>query len=272
LRAVAYACLWLFRRSTAGLLALLVGLALFEVIQPVAVASFGDLDRLQGILDLVPTPFLALLNVTPEFLEAAGLAGYLSLGFSHPVYHLLAGATVIWFAARSLAGEMERGSIQISLSRPMSRLQVYAARVIGILGVSLAVAIAGPIGMVVGIQIGSPSGQFDYAHLLSQAGASFLLAFAIGGATLLISATASRMGQAVGWSIALLVISYVVDYFAELWDALRPIEPFSVFDYYDPARALTRGSIPLENIAVLGIVGLVGTMAGAIVFARRDLP
>jgi ABC-2 type transport system permease protein len=260
------------RRSASGLAALLIGVALFELIQPVAIASLGDLERLTGLLEIVPPAFLSLFNVTPEFLGGSGLKGYLSLGFSHPVYHLLSGATVIWFACRGLAGEMERGSIQIGLSRPMSRLQVYLARVLGVITVTVLVAIAGPAGMIAGIFIGSPAGDVDYLNFIVQGVACALLVACIGGATLLISASASRMGQAVGWAIALLVISYVIDYFADLWSALEPIEPFSVFDYYSPPDAMVSGEVPVMNVAVLLSIAVIGTVLGCLVFARRDLP
>lgn len=260
------------RRSASGLAALLIGVAAFELIQPVAIASLGDLDRLTGLLDIVPPAFLALFNVTPEFLGGSGLRGYLSLGFSHPVYHLLSGATVIWFACRVLAGEMERGSIQMSLSRPMSRLQVYLARVMGVATVTLLVSIAGPVGMIAGIAISSPAGDVNYFNFVVQGIACALLVACIGGATLLISASASRMGQAVGWAIALLVISYVIDYFADLWDTLKPVEPFSIFDYYDPPSALVSGEVPVMNMLVLLSIFVIGTVMGYVVFARRDLP
>ncbi len=272
MQVVAVLLIWQFRRSLTGLVALLLGIFLFELIQPVAIASVGDLDRLQGILDLVPPSFLALLNVTPEFLGGAGLAGYLSLGFSHPVYHLLAGATVIWFACRGLAGEVERGSIQIALSRAVSRRSVYFSRLIGVVIVGAVVAVIGPLGMIVGIAIGEPAGSIRMEYLFIQGIASALLLWAIGGAGLLISASASRMGQAIGWSIGLLVVSYVIDYFADLWGALEPIKPFSLFDYYDPPAAMTRGEITGESVLVMGTVALVGALSGLVVFSRRDLP
>jgi ABC-2 type transport system permease protein len=270
--AVLTSCWWLLRRGQTGLLALLVGVALFELIQPVAIASFGDLSRMERLLKFVPPSFFALLNVTPDFLKGAGLAGYLSLGFSHPVYLILASATVIWFACRGLAGEMERGTIQLALSRPVSRPRLYLARVLAILVVTLAVAVVGPLGMSVGIALAHPDGSLDYAHFVASGLASVLLLWGIGGAALLGSAAADRMGQAVGWAIGGLVISYVVDYFATLWSTLKPIEPFSIFDYYDPATALSTGKLPVTNVVVLAVVGLVGTLGGLVVFARRDLP
>ena len=272
MKQVFVALVWLIRRSKTGLFALLLGVFAFETLQPIAIASFGDLSRLQSILELVPAPFLSLLNVTPEFLGFAGLSGYLSIGFTHPVYHLLTGATVIWFAGRSLAGEMERGSIQISLARPMSRGQTYAARALGVVVVTVVAAAIGPIGTVAGVAIGNPDGSVIYRHLLVQGVASALLIGAIGGATLLISASANTMGQAMGWAIGLLVISYVIDYFAELWSTIKPLEPVSIFNYYDPPVALTAGEISVENAAVLLAVALIGAGAGLLVFARRDLP
>jgi ABC-2 type transport system permease protein len=265
--AVLFSTGWLLRRSATGLAALLAGVTLFEFIQPIAIASFGDLERLDAVLEFVPPAFMTLFNMTPEFLDAVGLAGFLALGFTHPVYHLLSGATVIWFSARSLAGEMERGSIQIALSRPMSRLSVYVARVVGMLAVTLMVSVAAPLGMIAGIFAGSPDGEAELRYLAVQGIASALLLACIGGVTLLISSVASRMGQAVGWAIGLLVTSYVIDYFAGLWDALEPIDPFSVFDYYDPPAALTRGEIPAVNVLVLAAIA-----AGATIFHRRDLP
>jgi ABC-2 type transport system permease protein len=270
--AVFHSWLMLIRRSKTGLIAILIGLALFEFIQPVAIRSFGDLSRWEAIITLVPEPFLAMMNVTPEFLTAVGLPGYLSLGFTHPAYHILAAAAVIWFAGRSLAGEMEHGSIQLALSRPLSRSQVYLARVIGYLTVTFLVAVFAPLGMIAGLIFARPDGTMEYRNFIAQAAATALLTGCIGGVALLISAASDRMGQAVGLSIGLLVVSYVIDYFAALWTALEPLEPFSIFDYYDPAQALSAGTIPWMNVVVLGGLTIIGIGAGAMVFHRRDLP
>ncbi|MEA2526587.1 MAG: beta-exotoxin transport system permease protein [Thermomicrobiales bacterium] len=272
MRALLTSWLWLLRRVRSGLIALLLGVALFELIQPVAIASLGNLTRLDALLTLVPKSFYALMNVTPDFLQAAGLAGYLALGFTHPVYHLLSSATVIWFAGRVLAGEMERGTIQLALSRPVSRPGLYLARVLGLLAVTLAVAVVGPLGMIAGILLANPDGSVVFARFLPTALASALLIWAVGGIALLSSAAADRMGQAVGWVIAALVVSYVIDYFAAIWPALQPLEPLSIFDYYDPGLALSAGTLPSANIVVLATVGLIGTLAGLLVFTRRDLP
>lgn len=263
---------WLLRRSRTGLAALLLGVALFEFIQPIAVDSFGGPRRLEPFLELIPPSFLALLNVSPDFLSAAGLPGYLSLGFNHPVYLIMGSATVVWLAARGLAGEMERGTIQFALARPISRPRVYASRVLTLVIVCAAVAAIGPLGMLAGLAAAQPEGPLDRANFLPVAAASALLLWAVGGVTLAASARADTLSRAVGWGIGWLVLSYVIDYFAAIWSALEPLEPFSVFSYYDPALALAQGELPADNVLVLLSVGLVGIVAGLAVFVRRDLP
>ncbi len=262
----------LVRRSRDGLIALTVGLFVFEFIQPVAIDAFGNLDQLVAIMDLVPKPFLALMNVTPEVVEQVGLPGFLALGFTHPVYHLLVAAVVIWLAARSLAGEMESGQVQVALARPVSRGQFYLARVLTVVLAALWVSVVASLGNLVGLAYSKPDGTMNNWHFVAQTGTSLLLALTIGGVSLLVSARADRMGQAVGWAAGFMIVSYVIDYFSTLWSFLKPLQPFSVFDYYDPPVALAHGTIPTMNVIVLGGVALVCAIAGLVIFQRRDLP
>jgi ABC-2 type transport system permease protein len=265
--------LWqLLRRSRGGLIALTIGLFIFEFIQPVAIDSFGNLDQLISIMDLVPKPFLALMNVTPEVVEQVGLPGFLALGYTHPVYHLLVSAVVIWIAARGLAGEMESGSVQVALARPVSRWQFYLARVGDVVLIALWVAVIASLGVMVGMAYSQPDGTMESSHFVAQIGNSFLLALAIGGVALLASARADRMGQAVGWAGGFLIVSYVIDYFATLWAFLEPLQPFSIFSYYDPPTALAHGTIAGKDALVLATVSLICAVAGWLIFERRDLP
>lgn len=227
---------------------------------------------MQAIASYVPPAFLAMFNMPPGFLEQANLAGFLSLGFTHPVYHLLSAATVIWFVTRNLTGDMESGAIQIALSRPVQRWNVFAARALGMLVISLLVPVLGALGMIAGIQVGRPDGNVEYRNFAVIALASFMLLACIGGITLLIAARADRTGQAVGWAIGFLVVSFVIDYFAQLWSALEPLDPFSIFNYFEPIPALGRGTIDTTNIVVLASISLLGMIAGTLVFSRRDLP
>ena len=260
------------RNGLPGLVALLLGIAFFEFVQPLVIASFGGARGLDAIMDRIPPALQAFTRTRPEFLALSGLAGYLSLGFSHPLYIVLAGAAVVGFAARSLAGEMERGIIQIPLARPVSRHAVYASRVLGIAIICALLAVVGPLGMVAGLLYSRPEGDFVYAHLGAMALNGLALFWAVGALTLWGSAAASTAGRVVGWALSLLVLSYFVDYFAGVWAPLQSIAFLSVFEYYEPTEALVSGAADAANLVTLAAVGAAAAVAGLVVFTRRDLP
>jgi ABC-type transport system involved in multi-copper enzyme maturation permease subunit len=260
------------RSGLPGLVALLLAIALFEFVQPVVIASFGGASGLNAIMARIPPALQVFVRARPEFLAMSGLAGYLSLGFTHPLYIVLNGAAVVSFAARSLAGEMERGIIQIPLARPNSRPAVYLARAFGAAIICMLLALAGPLGMIAGMLYARPNGEFAYQHLIAVALAGFALFWAIGGISLCGSAAASTAGRVVAWALGILVLSYFIDYFASVWEPLQAVTFLSLFDYYDPTRALVSGQVDTRSLTILLAVGIVTAISGMFVFTRRDLP
>ena len=140
------------------------------------------------------------------------------------------------------------------------------------IAVAVLLSVVGPIGMLIGLELARPAGEFDRVNFVFAGISTFFFFWSIGGLTLLGSAAADTGGRCVAWATTGLVISYFVDYFASLWDALEPLEPLSVLDYFDPGQALVNGRVETSNLIVLGLVGAVGSLAGLVVFVRRDLP
>ena len=226
------------RRGWAGLVSLLALIALFMFVNPLIADSLGGPGGIETILDQLPPALQALTRTRPEFIAVSGLAGYLSVSFSHPVYMGVASVALVGFAARALAGEMERGTIQLALARPISRGRVYLARLLGLVAIAVLLSLAGPLGMLVGLAVARPEGELEERYFVPTALATLLLFWAIGGLSLLGSAAAGTTSRCVAWATAALVIFYFVDYLAELWDILKPVEPLSIFDYFDPLATL----------------------------------
>lgn len=259
------------RAGVWSLVALVAAIAGFTFVQPVVIASFGGADALNAIMSRIPPAFQAFARTRPEFLAMTGLPGYLSLGFTHPIYIVLSGAAVIGFAARILAGEMASGAIQLPLSRSVSRPTLYLASVLGITVVIVLAAAAGPLGMLAGILYAKP-GAFPVSHLWPMSIVCFALIWAIAGLSLLFSSVANRAGQVIGWALGLLLFSYFVDYFAGVWDPLRAILFLSLFEYFAPTQTLVNGVADMRNTGILLATGSIALIAGFVVFTRRDLP
>lgn len=260
------------RNGAAGLIAILAGIILFEAAQPLVIASLGGASSLDAIMARVPPALQMLARARPEFLAMSGLMGYLSLGYTHPLYLLLTCAAVVSFASRSLAGEMERGFVKMALSRAISRTVYFLSRVLGIIAIVLLIAVSGPIGTFLGVQYAGIQGDFDQSRLPLLMVASLTLLWAVAGLSLLASALASSAGRSTSWLLAILLVSFFVDYFSSVWRPLQSIAPYSIFDYYDPTSALATGELPRSSLLILGLVGLIASVAGLLAFQRRDLP
>lgn len=254
-----------------GLAALIAAIAGFTFVQPLVIASFGGATALDAIMSRVPPAFQAFARTRPEFLAMTGLPGYLSLGFTHPIYIVMAGAAVISYAARVLAGEMASGAVQMPLSRAVSRPAVYASCIAGAAIVVALVAVAGPLGMLAGLLYAKP-GEFPFGHLWAMTVSCFALLWAIAGLSLLFSTLANSAGRVVSWALGLLLFSYFVDYFAGVWEPLRSILFLSLFEYFTPTPTLVSGFADARSVVTLLLTGTIALAVGLIVFTQRDLP
>lgn len=262
----------IIKRGLSGSIFLLIGLFIFEFVQPLVANSLGGGEGIATLFERLPPAFQAVMKTQPEFVALSGLAGYLSLGFSHPLYFVLTAAVLIALITRSLAGELESGTMQIALARSVSRSSIYISRLIAVALAIVAVSVSTFAGMITGILVGQPDGEIIYSHLVPTAiGAAFLL-WAIAGVTLAISARSDTTSQAVGYTTGFVVVSFVLDYLAGLWSVMEPFDWLSIYSYFDPANALVNGDLAASDLIVLGVVGLTGAIAGLVIFRDRDLP
>lgn len=260
----------LLRRGLAGTLMLMLGMMLFQFVNPIIGDSLGGAEGLEGLVEQLPPTMQSLAQMSPDFLAITGLAGYLSRGYDHPVYFILLISAVVGFAGRAIAGEVDSGTLALTLSRPISRSRIYASRVIALIVLAVAFGSAGPLATELGLVVAQPVGEVSGRQLIAMAFLGMLLAWSVGGLALMVSAMSESTGRVVGWATGYLVIAYFVDAFAELWSVLEPVRPLSLFRYFDTSTTMVEGRVPLESGLVLGGVGLIAVIVGWVVFRRRD--
>ncbi len=260
------------KRSLSGTIFLMIGLFVFEFVQPLVADSLGGGAGVAAMIERLPPTFQSILKTQPEFVALSGLAGYLSLGFTHPIYYVLTTAALAALICRSLAGELDSGIMQLALSRPVSRWSVYVSRLLAVLVTIIIITTVTFAGMVIGVAVANPDGTLDYAHLIPTAAGAALLLAAIGGVALAISAYSDTTSQAVGWTTGFVVVSFVINYLATLWSVVEPLDPLSIYAYFDPGQGLINGVLTAGDAIVLGVIALAGAGIGAAIFLERDLP
>jgi ABC-2 type transport system permease protein len=260
------------KRSLSGTVFLMIGLFLFEFVQPLVADSVGGGEGVAAMIERLPPAFQSIIKTQPEFVALSGLPGYLSLGFSHPIYFVLTTAAITALICRSIAGEFDSGTMQLALARPVSRRSVYASRVLAAVITLIIITAVTFAGMVIGVAVANPEGTLDYGNLVPTAAGTLLLLGAISGVTMAIAAFSDTTSQAVGWTTGFVVVSFVINYLAGIWSVIEPLDPVSVYSYFKPAEALVNGTLLTADSVVLSVIAITGTVIGGAIFFQRDLP
>jgi ABC-2 type transport system permease protein len=230
----------------------------------------------------------------------------LSIGYVHP---LVITIICIWAIGRSsgaIAGEIDRGTMELLLAQPIRRSRLILAHfcvdllTIPLLclslwaGTSLGVWLVGPIE-----QSGQDLTRFAFVHVNEAAlrlhPAAFgpglwnvgALVFAVSGYTLWLSAGARFRWKVMGTAVFVTLLQFLINVVGQLWDAVGVLRPFTVFFYYQPQQIILghRWSVdlgdvwnsghPLWSVNVIGVllaIGMVGYGLALWTFTRRDLP
>jgi ABC-2 type transport system permease protein len=257
--------------------ALLLGALTALIIFLVQIAVCGIMHDNENV-----KAFLSFLRLMPGIvtkalggrvtLQVDNITGLLSIGYRDPLVLLLFMLFAVSVPTGLLAGQVQYGTMELILSRSVTKSQVYiCAGLVTLLGMA---GLAGA--MFLGTVAGTHLYDFDQPVLLQPflraAVVAALAAGAVGAIALMAAAAFRRQATAVGVTAAFLVVNYVVGLIAPWWPWMQPAAPFTLFHYIRLDRVFEAGPWPGGDMAVLGIVFLVSAVSGGIIWQRRDLP
>lgn len=230
-------------------------------------ASFAADRRGARFLARPPRAVEAFLGGSVDLFQPSG---WLAAAMTHPVtLSLLVGAALA-VAAGAVATEVERGTIDLVLTRPVGRIPFLLGKAAASLVAVTAVQVAGAVGVVVARLTVDQVAELA----LSQVARSFLVSWALfatlGMVGILVSARSSLRGRAIGISVGLIVAWFFMRFIALLIDEVEPMRFASPFNYFRPSD-LVAGQPLLWDALVLLAVGAGALLGGLFWFARRDL-
>jgi ABC-2 type transport system permease protein len=196
---------------------------------------------------------------------------FLAIGLLHPIVLVMALVWSVGRAAGAVAGELDRGTMELLMSQPVPRGRLILAHLL----VDCVVLPVICLSFFAGTQFGLwAAGEFvpDYAMLedaakespvvqrllanvprdpapLEVSGRGELvgllntlgLMFAIGGMTLAVSAAGRSRWKAVGYSVLVVVVMFVANTVGQLWEPAGFVRPLTFFYYYQPQRMMIDG-------------------------------
>jgi len=244
----------------------------------VAVAAFGWGMLIPLFNAVFSDAFRDLANsgaIPREFLNFGSgsfftLPGALTIGFQHPLAIAMLGIFATGATATAIAGERQRGTLEVLLSRPLSRTKVYLTLAVAILLILAVVLAALLAGMGVGSALQGVAEDIDAGRLplVFANGLMVWAAFAAFG--LAASVSFDRAGPAIGLSLAYLVVNYFVEILGSLWTDVAWSQEYSLLHHFQPGEILT-GELDPGDLLILSVAILVPVVYALIVFPRRDL-
>lgn len=254
-----------WERARIRILVMAAGFALFELVVGLSYASV-DQNAIRELVDALPPALRALAGSA----DIATPTGYAGSGYLHPVALALPAAAAISMAAAP-ARETEDGTAELLLSRPVQPRAWLAGHALAMAGGLAVVCAGGYVGGLVASAVVDDLAPVDPGPLALALLGSFLCFLAVGAVALLVACRARTAGRVVAWASGFVIVSYAVDYLAQVWSLAEPLGPLSIFRYLDPPAVLRDGALGWEDVAVLGGLALAAAGAALLLVDRRDL-
>jgi len=208
------------------------------------------------IRDLIGSPDLA----TPEGYVRSEL-----FSITLPILLLVYG---IGLGARAIAGEEERGSLDLLLSAPVRRSRVVVERFAALAGGLLLLSATAWAAILV---LGPPFElRLDPAGAAAACLLAWLLGLAFGSIAFAVGTASGRRALAAGIAAAAALLAFLVNTFAPSVDWVRPLRWASPFHYYAAHDPLVGAFRPLDA-AVLAGIAVVALAVATVTFERRDV-
>jgi ABC-2 type transport system permease protein len=254
---------WRSHRLRVALIALALGA--WGFLMPVIYATFGV--QMEALLrsGIIPDAFLRLLGADPF-----SLSGAVALGSVHPVALGLQLIYPVGFAAVAIAGERQRGTLEVLLSRPVSRRSVFSTLLLATAAFALLTTIGQIGGTVLGATLYGVVGQLDAGEVLFLGLNTAALLGALAAVSLAASSVHDRAATPVAIGLALVIGGYVLEVLGTLWPDAAFLQPLSPFHYLRPIEILAGRGEPTD-LLVLVVLGVAAAGFGLWRFPRRDL-
>lgn len=239
-----------------------------------------DLSAIEDIIKAWPEGMIEFFGDATIFTNPYG---FWSLELMTFIW-IYAGIYIIFMASGLLSQDVEDKTIDLTLSKPISRYNFLGSKI-----AFLYVFIMATIGIVFLITMGSMAGSsvyqvgtgsilwdlyyFDRLWVTYISVVLFLAALAMVAIFFSTIFLNTRKSMAFG-VIVLFVMFFLGEFYIYMDEAVQNIKYFSIFHYFNPADYIVHGDFTLftRDIIVLGIINASLIGASLFVFDRKDIP
>jgi ABC-2 type transport system permease protein len=243
-----------------------IGISTLLMLTILLYPSFADSPEFDDLLHNMPEALAKLF--VGEVSDLTSPEGYLNSQLFVMLMPLLFLFFSISHGSGAIAGEEERGTLDLLLSYPLKRSRVlmekFAAMVVIILAFGFVFWFSITVGAVI---IGMDISLWGVAEATLS---GVFLGLVFGTLALMLGCSGNNRGLSIGVTSALGVTAYFLNALAPVVNVLEPLQKLSLFYYYIEADPLSNGLDPAHVLVLLSLTGILLAVA-LVTFNRRDL-
>lgn len=219
------------------------------------------------IMKSYPEGIMKAMNI--EEMNFDTIEKFLAVEYFSFIWPILALFFFISFAGGNLAREIEKGTIEVLLAKPVSRFSLYCARYCGgmaalLLFTFISIFCIIPLAWFFDI-------EYIFQSYYSVSVISFLFVIAAYSMSMMFSAFFSERGKVYMMMGGILIIMYVMNVVVAFKEQWKNIQYFSFFYYYHYHQAFIHHEIDELSIIVFSSIAVVSMLIGAYWFQKKDI-
>lgn len=206
-----------------------------------------------------------------EVLDSISMQGMATIAFSHPLMWIIIIAFLLTITSGVISGEVDRGTMDLLATLPLSRANFYTS--VTLVTLILGLPICGAVWM--GVWLGRSLIEANEIQMdaLAIVGCNLYAAYVfLACFTMAMSAVCSRRTTALMIDFVAIFYSFVLNLLVSFWPAVKKIAFTGFLHYYAPLPIVRDHAWRWGDITILLGAGLVFWTVGLVFFGRRDVP
>lgn len=201
----------------------------------------------------------------------SGFSAFLAIEVFSSIYGLLFGGFIAWIGGSALPITIEDGTLDLALSRPISRTRYYLEHWLGVLigTVILGLLIMGSVWIDTLIV---QNANIDWHWMWITELVQWTFLFFAAGIGMLCGSCLNASRAAGGTALGIITLGYLLNTFGGLSDQFSWMLNISPFHYAPAIDPLINHQLTWWNPWLLVAIGLVCGIIGLVIFNKRDLP
>jgi ABC-2 type transport system permease protein len=221
-----------------------------------------------------------LVQSMPEGVgRAFGLGGFGSAeAFISGEYYglilvLILSIVCVQLSTQLMARLVDQGSMAYLLSTPTTRGKVaFTQAVVLTTGLLLIMAVTTIAGFAANAWFLGDNYEFNTSKFIQMNAAAFLLFFAVGGISFLVSSLSNDEKKALGISGLITFGFFSMDLLGKISEKIDWLRNISIFSLYKPGEIINGNVDMAATSIILSVVGIVSFCLAIVLFRKRDLP